>query len=170
MAKRSTIVVVSLAALALVGFIGFRKEPVNHTQADDHPCQRVTIADLETVVPAPVAVQRREIANGGRICRWSYPLPAGRTGPATALWPTSIIEVGVWQGRRYYVPDAVGEEFTAVPGIADAAHVDWPRFITFRKGETVVVIENREGFDLRRQSDVELPRWRALAALVASRY
>lgn len=134
----------------------------------DHPCRRITSADLEAVVSAPVTITAERVFNQGLVCSWSYRLPSGRV----SLSSTSTLGVGVWQGRRYYVPDAVGEAFTPVPGIADAAHVDLPNFITFRTGETVVVIVNEEGLFLpmdRRPAD-ELPRLRALAALVASRY
>ena len=175
MPKRATIVFASLAAVVVVGAAGLLTALRDETRTDsaraDHPCRRVSVADLETVLPAPVTVEQDQVVNGGQVCRWSYPLPAGRGGPATALWPNSTVEVGVWHGRWFYVPDAVAEEFTPVPEIpADAAHADWPEFLTFRKGETVVVIENWEGFDLDRQAGDELPRWRALATLVASRY
>lgn len=174
MPKRVTIIIASLSAVVVVGTLTLLAvlpdEPRDAGPRADHPCQRVTTADLETVVPPPVTRDERVVANGGQICRWNYPLPEDGTGVATAIWPTSSIQVGVWHGRRYYVPDAVGEEFTPVPGIADAAHVDWPRFITFRKGDLVFLIENREGMNLHRTEADDVPRWRALAALVASRY
>lgn len=174
MRKRSVVIIGASAAAAVlvIAFFGRATAPqgADGDPRADHPCQRVTIADLETVVPPPVTLDERVVANGGQICRWNYPLPEGRTGVATAIWPTSSIEVGVWHGRRYYVPDAVGEAFTPVPGIADAAHVAWPRFIMFRKGDLVVVIGNREGMNLHRTEADDVPRWRALAALVANRY
>jgi len=165
---RARVALAAVLAVATVTVLAGRGSR-NESQPDvtGHPCDRVTTAALQSLVKAAVTVERRSVANRGELCEWTYPLPGVAPRPTD---PRTIgtIEIGVWRGRRYYAPDAVPEQFTAVPAVADTAHYG-PTFLTLRKGEIVMVIRSRIGFEPFR-TDAELDLWHRLAALAASRY
>ena len=105
------------------------------------PCGLISAAELGTVVATVEGLATAPELSSvgpvgefqGRSCTWTYPRDE-------LVTDTAEITVTAWHGQEYYTPDALPADFTAVPGIGDAAHVG-PGMFIFRVGDEVISVE-----------------------------
>jgi len=102
---------------------------------DDALCRRI-VANIPVTSPGVTAVLKDgDVRDDFESCEIDVGNVRVGDGPPVS----KPLTLHVFQGRRYYAPDAVPESFVAVPGLGDEAAFLRPWGLVIRRGDLVLL-------------------------------